>query len=67
MFDFEAWLCCLDTESLANHVASVSLGLLICKMGIQAVSKGQTPPLDVKVSGSLLTQVMSPAAPPGQR
>lgn len=48
--DFEAWLgCLLDTYSLANHVASLSLGFLLCTVGIQAVCKGQMPLLDVKV------------------
>lgn len=32
-----------------NHVASLRLGFFICKVGIQAVSKGRVPLLDVCV------------------
>lgn len=54
-----ACLTLADTYSLSNHGASLSLGFLIWKMEIQAVSMGPMPLLDVKVWGTLETQVMS--------
>lgn len=57
-----AGLTLADTYSLSNHVTSLSLGFLVWKMEIQAVSEGQMPLLDVKVWGTLSTQATSRAS-----